>query len=335
MKHKGFHGWSFLFPQGPSKEWSEPMERNQQLGCQPTPTAKDAPSPFGGRVRPLFAVRKLPCKSAFGIPVPVLFVNKELPMSFATLTPARTRRPSLRQTTRPRLSVNVGDKERLLSFLGGSALGLYGLSRFSWGGLALAAVGGSLIYRGMSGHCSLYQALDVSTATPRGPATSIRAGHGVKVEESTIVGRDAATLWHFWRKLENLGRFMQHLERVEELDERRSRWVACGPLGYPITWEAEIINEKENELIAWRSVDDSNVDTAGSVHFRELPHGRGTEVRVVLKYDAHAAQLAAPLARIMGQSPQQQIHEDLRRFKQVMESGETATTESQPRGQCG
>jgi uncharacterized membrane protein len=106
-------------------------------------------------------------------------------------------------------------------------------------------------------------------------------------------------------------------------------------MGYSIEWEAEIINEKENELIAWRSVDDSEVDTAGSVHFRELPHGRGTEVRVVLKYDAHAAQLAEPLARIMGASPRQQIHEDLQRFKQVMEAGEVATTEGQPRGQCG
>jgi uncharacterized membrane protein len=263
-----------------------------------------------------------------------MFVNKEFSMSTATLAPVRTRRPSLRQTSRPTPPVNVGDKERLLSFLGGSALGLYGLSRFSLSGLALAAVGGSLIYRGMSGHCSLYQALDVSTATPRGPATSVRAGHGVKVEERTIIGRDAATLWRFWRKLENLGRFMQHLEHVEEHDEKRSRWVARGPLGYPLTWEAEIINERENELIAWRSVDDSEMDTAGSVHFHELPHGRGTEVRVVFKYDTHAAQLAEPLVRIMGESPQRQLREDLRRFKQIMESGEAATTEGQPRGQC-
>jgi uncharacterized membrane protein len=251
------------------------------------------------------------------------------------ITPSRMRRPPLRQAQRrPAPAVNVGDKERLLSFLGGSALGLFGLSRFSLGGLALAAVGGSLVYRGMSGHCSLYKALDVSTATPRGPATSVRAGHGIKVEESILINRDAATLWRFWRKLENIGRFMRHLERVEEHGERRSHWVARSLMGYTPQWEAEIINEKEKELIAWRSVDDSEVDTAGSVHFRELPHGRGTEVRVVLKYDAHAAQLAEPLARLMGESPRQQIHEDLQRFKQVMEAGEVATTEGQPHGQC-
>jgi uncharacterized membrane protein len=241
----------------------------------------------------------------------------------------------MRRTVSQAPRINVGDTERLLSILGGAALSLFGLSRRSLGGLGLAAVGGSLIYRGTTGDCPYYRSLGVSTALPIGSATSVRAGHGVKVEESITINRDAATLWRFWRKLENIGRFMQHLERVEEIDERRSRWTACGPLGVKLEWEAEIINEKENELIAWRSVDNSQVDTAGSVHFRELPHGRGTDMRVVFKYDAHAAQLAAPLARLLGQSPRQHIHEDLRRFKQVMESGETATIEGQSRGRRG
>jgi uncharacterized membrane protein len=262
----------------------------------------------------------------------VIFVKKELPMSSATLTRARMRRPSLRQTTRPAPKVNVGDKERLWSFLGGTALGLYGLSRFSLGGLALAAVGGSLIYRGVTGHCGLYQRLDINTVPPVGPATSVRAGHGVKVEESVLINRDVATLWRFWRNLENVGRFMRHLEHVEEHDARRSHWTARDPLGRHFQWEAEIINEKENELIAWRSVEGSEVDTAGSVHFRELPHGQGTEVRVVLKYDAHANQLAEPIARLLGESPRQQIHEDMQHFKQVMETGTAATIERQPRG---
>lgn len=255
-------------------------------------------------------------------------------MSTATAS-TRSARPRLRKEQRSASSVNVGDKERLFSLLAGSALGIYGLSRFSLAGLGLAAAGGSLLYRGVTGHCGMYQALGICTATPRGPATSVRAGHGIKIDESTIINRDAATLWQFWRKLENIGRFMCHLERVEEHDPQRSHWEARGPLGYRIHWEAEIINEKENELIAWRSVDGADVDTAGSVHFRELPNGRGTEMRVVLKYDARTAQIAEPLARMMGESPQQQIHDDLRRFKQVMEAGEVATTEGQPHGQCG
>lgn len=228
------------------------------------------------------------------------------------------------QAQRPASHINIGDKERLFSILGGAALGLFGLSRRSLGGLALAAVGGSLVYRGMRGHCTCYQMLGVNTAPPVGSATSIRAGHGVKVEEGVFINRDAATLWRFWRKLENIGRIMRHLQRVEEIDERRSHWVARGPLGFDLEWEAEIINEKENELIAWRSVDDSKVDTAGSVHFHESPNGRGTELRVVLKYDAHAAQLADPLARLLGASPRQQIRGDLEHFKHVMETAEPA-----------
>jgi len=222
----------------------------------------------------------------------------------------------------------------MLSVLSGGALGLFGLTRGSLGGFALAAIGGSLLYRGMTGHCSLYQSLDVSTATPRGPAASIAAGHGVKVEDSIIISRDPTVLYQFWRDFENLGRFMKHLHKVEVRDQRRSHWVAHAPLGFTFAWDAEVINEKENELIAWRSVEGSEVDTAGSVHFRVLPHGRGTEVRVVLKYDGHAAQLAAPLARLLGESPRQQIHDDLRRLKQAMEAGELATIEGQPRGVC-
>ncbi|HWG45598.1 MAG TPA: SRPBCC family protein [Gemmataceae bacterium] len=255
-------------------------------------------------------------------------------MQATATAPSRMRHPSLRQHTRPAPSVNVGEKERMLSVLSGGVLGLLGLARGSLGGLTLAAVGGSLLYRGITGHCYLYQSLDVSTATPRGPSASIAAGHGVKVDESIIINRDPSVLYSFWRNFENLGRFMQHLESVEVRSDGRSHWRARGPMGMTFAWDAEVINEKENELIAWRSVDGSEVDTAGSVHFRVLPNGRGTEMRVVLKYDGHAAQLAAPLARLLGASPRQQIHDDLRRFKQVMESGELATIEGQPRGQC-
>jgi uncharacterized membrane protein len=247
---------------------------------------------------------------------------------------SRIRGSERRPAERPAPYVNVGDKERLLSLLGGATLSLFGLSRRSLGGLALAAMGGSFIYRGVTGHCGGYQRLGISTASPIGSATSIRAGHGVKVEEGIVINRDPGTLWSYWRKLENLGRFMRHLECVEEIDNRRSRWVASSALGLKLEWQSEIINEKENELIAWRSVEGSQVDTAGSVHFRELPNGRGTEVKVILKYDAHAAQLAAPLARLLGTSPCQQIHEDLQHFKQVMETGEVATIEGQPRGRC-
>lgn len=231
--------------------------------------------------------------------------------------------------------INVGDSERWLSLVGGGLLGIYGLTRRSLGGLALAAAGGSLAYRGVTGHCSLYGALGLNTADHRGPATSIPAGHGVKVEESVIINRDPADLYRYWRNLENLGRFMHHLERVERIDDRRSRWVARGPLGAPVSWEAEIINDKPNELIAWRSREGSTVDTAGSVHFRRLPDGRSTEVRVVLKYDPPAGKAGAAVAGLLGASPECQIREDLQRLKQVMETGGASTSSGQPAGQRG
>jgi uncharacterized membrane protein len=127
-------------------------------------------------------------------------------------------------------------------------------------------------------------------------------------------------LYRFWRDFENLGRFMHHLQGVR-VEGNRSHWIACGPLGTRFEWDAEIITERPNELIGWRSLPGSAIDTAGSVHFRELPGEGGTEVRVVLKYDPPAGKAGAAVARLFGQSPQGQIREDLKRLKAFMETG--------------
>jgi uncharacterized membrane protein len=99
-----------------------------------------------------------------------------------------------------------------------------------------------------------------------------------------------------------------------------------------VEWDAEIVTDKPNEVIAWRSLDGSDVDTAGSVHFRELPGGRGTEVRVELKYDPPAGKLGTAVAKLFGLSPEAQIRADLRRFKQILEAGEVPSTAGQPHG---
>jgi uncharacterized membrane protein len=244
--------------------------------------------------------------------------------------------PRQRETTRPTnvRHLNVGDTERLASALGGGALAAYGLSRGTLGGLALAVLGGSLVQRGVTGHCSLYGALGVNTAEKHGARASIPATHGVKVEHSITVLRPREELFRFWRNFENLPRVMRHLESVRNTGGNRSHWVARGPLGTRFEWDAEVITEKENELIGWRSLEGSEVDTAGSVHFIPAPGNRGTEVKVVLKYDPPAGKVGAAVARLFGQAPEQEIQEDLRRFKSVMETGTVATTEGQPRGQC-
>jgi uncharacterized membrane protein len=247
--------------------------------------------------------------------------------------PTCTSQPGEREHRHEGRPVNVGDTERWLSLLGGGALALLGLSRRSLPGLGLAAVGGSLLYRGASGHCSLYNALGVTTAEPHGPATRIPAGHGFKVEESVLVNRPAADLYRYWRNFENLGRFMQYLESVTT-HGNRSHWVARGPLGLKVEWDAEIITERENEMIGWRSLEGGGVETAGSVHFQPQPHDRGTLVRVSLKYDPPGGKAGGVIAGLFGRAPESIIREDLRRFKRVMEAGEIPTTSGQPRGTC-
>jgi len=194
-----------------------------------------------------------------------------------------------------------------LSLLGGGALGVYGLSRGNLAGLGLAALGGALFYRGVTGHCNLYGALGLDTSGPHGPATSVPAGHGVKVEESVTINRPVEEVYRFWRNFDNLSRFMHYLDSVKDLGNNRSHWVARAPLGMSIEWDAEVINDKPNDMIAWRSLEGSEVETAGSVHFRSLSFGRGTEVRVSLKYNPPAGKAGAAVARLFGRSPEAEI----------------------------
>jgi uncharacterized membrane protein len=236
------------------------------------------------------------------------------------------------QDGRQSAGVNVSDPERLLMVLGGGALALYGLSRGTLGGAALGLAGGVLAYRGVSGHCPVYRALGINTAEKRGRATSVAAGHGVKVSRSMTINRSREDLFRFWRNFENLPRFMSHLESVQTTGDKRSHWVAKAPLGRAVAWDAEIITERPNELIGWRSLEGSEVDCAGSVHFLPALGGQGTEVHIVLKYDPPGGRFGAAMAWLFGEAPEQQIQEDLRRFKQIMEAGEVPTRYGQPAG---
>lgn len=232
-------------------------------------------------------------------------------------------------------SANVGQTERWASAIGGGALAIYGLTRGSLGGIALALVGGALVQRGVSGHCGVYDAMNFSTAEGSARSSenvSVPGDRGTKVEKSVTINRSPEELYAFWRNFENLPRFMNHLESVRVTGEKSSHWVATAPAGTTVEWDAEIFNERANELIAWRSLEGADVDSAGSVHFEPATGGRGTVVRVILKYDPPGGVVGAAVAKLFGENPEQQIDEDLRRFKQVMETGETATTEGQPSG---
>ncbi|HEX8560712.1 MAG TPA: SRPBCC family protein [Pyrinomonadaceae bacterium] len=226
-------------------------------------------------------------------------------------------------------TTNVGQTERWASMLGGGALALYGVTRGSLGGIALALLGAALVQRGVSGHCNLYEAMNFSTAGDaalrNSENVSVSGDRGTKVEKSVSINRPAAELYSFWRNFENLPRFMNHLESVTVTGGDRSHWVAKAPAGTSVEWDAEIYNEKEGELIAWRTLEGSQVASAGSVRFE--PAGEGsTTVRVSLKYDPPGGKLGSLVARLFGENPDQQIEEDLGRFKQLMESGGASST---------
>jgi len=226
--------------------------------------------------------------------------------------------------------VNVGEGERWASTVGGALLALYGLSgRGLFSNLVLPALGGMLVYRGVSGHCHLYGAMGVDTSEKHGERTAVEAGRGEKIEVSVFINRPPQDLYRFWRDLSQLPQVMSHLEEVRELDGRRSHWKSKVTMGMRVEWDAEIINDRPNEVIAWRSLPGSEINTAGSVHFVSAGAGRGTEVRVSLKYDPPGGKIGATIAGWVGASPEEQVREDLNRFKRLMEAG--AITQSATR----
>ena len=221
---------------------------------------------------------------------------------------------------------NVANVERWLSVIAGSALVAYGLKRRTIAGLVLSGIGGVLVWRGTSGHCIVYEALGISTAGERNDAqVSIPYGRGIRVEKSVMIQSRPEQLYEFWRNFENLPLFMTHLKSVKVIDDKRSHWVAKGPARIKAEWDAEIINEIPNELIGWRSVEGSRVDNAGSVHFTRASGGRGTRLKVVLRYDPPAGTVGATIAKMFGEDPAHQVQEDLRRLKKLIETGEIAS----------
>lgn len=164
------------------------------------------------------------------------------------------------------------------------------------------------------------------------PKAILPAGEGIKVEDAVTINKPASELFTFWRNFANLPQFMKHLETVTVTDAKRSHWVAHAPLGKTVAWDAEIINERPGRLIAWQTLPGADVSSAGTVRFEHAPGERGTEVRVSLEYKPPAGKVGAVVAKLFGEEPQQQVSSDLRRFKQLMETGEVATLEGQPAG---
>lgn len=172
---------------------------------------------------------------------------------------------------------------------------------------ALAAIGGYVFYKRM--------------ASRTGP------GNGaIHVTKSVTIERPVGQIYRYWRNLENLPRVMGHLESVRELPDGRSHWIAKGPVGTKIEWDAEILVDRENEIISWRSVEGATVPNEGTVRFKDIGNGQRTEVKVAFTYHPPGGAVGAGIAKLFGEEPSKQVDDDLRRLKRELETGSLMTS---------
>jgi uncharacterized membrane protein len=205
----------------------------------------------------------------------------------------------------------------------GAALVALAARERSWRTLGIAAAGAPLIYRGATGHWPVPEAISQRASDAVAP---------VPIETAVTIARPAEELYSFWRQLGNLPRFMKNLDSVTKIDERRSHWVGKSPLGLKLEWDAEILEEREGKLLSWCSLPGSDVHNAGTVFFDPSPAGRGTVVRVSLDYQVSGHLLGQAVGKMLRGTTQQQVREDLKRFKELLETGEIATTNGQSHG---
>jgi uncharacterized membrane protein len=180
-------------------------------------------------------------------------------------------------------------------------------------------------------------AMDVraGVAPRRGVSSEALPGTGGRrrVLQAVTVNRPPGECYRFWRDFESFPRFMRHVEEVRVIDDTRSHWRASAPAGRHVEWDAEIVTDEPDRLLSWRSAEGSDVYNSGAVRFWPAPGGKGTLIEVEMEYRPPAGKAGAMLAMLFGEEPSQQIEGDLRRFKQLIETGEVPTTRGQPHGQ--
>jgi len=207
--------------------------------------------------------------------------------------------------------VQPASSQRLGALIGGGSLALFGLSKRSKSGLALAAAGGALVYMGVKAD---------------------RLPRVLTAQTSMLVNCSAEEAYKFWRNFENLPLFMRHLESVIVSSGGQSTWTALGPMGSRIIWDAEIVGEREKESIEWRSLPGSILFVDGSVKFEQAPANRGTLIKVEMRYRPRPGAMARAVAKMLGKFPNFIIRQDMRRFKALIETGEIPTIEGQTHG---
>lgn len=214
---------------------------------------------------------------------------------------------------------NVSNSERAVSTIGGAIIALYGLGKRNAATPYLLFLGGALIARGVSGQCKLYDRLGIDTSRGYGKP-GVRGNKGIRMEKSIEVNIPPAQVFGYWRHLENLPVFMPHIKSVKRTDDGISHWKVEGPAGIPLEWDAEIINERPGEMLAWQSLPGAQLQSAGTVRFAPANSGAATLVTVVLQYQPPGGRIGAALAGVLGESPDQQLEADLVRFRDWVEA---------------
>jgi uncharacterized membrane protein len=213
--------------------------------------------------------------------------------------------------------MNVDNQERAGSILAGAACIAAALSRSRLSRWLLFGIGASLVSRGASGYCPLFHALGIDRRDLR-ERDGVPGNQGLRIEHTVDIQCPAPDLYLFWRTVQQLPRILRHVESVQPTDEWHSHWVARGPLGPPLEWDAEIINERENELIAWQSVHGASLKNAGSVRFDAIADNL-TRVKVCLELQPVGGTAALAVARLFGTDPQHELEHDLERFRDFAE----------------
>lgn len=203
------------------------------------------------------------------------------------------------------------------AMLAGTALSIYGWTRKSASGAALGVAGGAIALK----------------AASAGPIADL-IGSEITAGSSVTIMRPAEELYAFWKDAESVSQWMGHIDRATRLDEAHVHWVRPHPGSGTLEWTTEVTQDIANHAIAWRtaSASDSDHEVSGRVEFKEVAAGRGTLVTLTLRYKLRGGLLHSGAASIIGQDPAQEIRENLRRFKMLMEAGEVATINGQCHG---
>lgn len=214
---------------------------------------------------------------------------------------------------------NLGKNERILSVVGGGVLAALGVRAKGVRGTILGLAGATLVHRGVTGYCQVYGALGVGGSREK-PAAPDAEG-GFSGTAATAINRPASELYEFWRDFTTAPRFRDSITTVEMIDENTSRWTAAGPMGRSFQWTSRVTEDRPGEFIAWESIPPSDVPNRGSVRFIPFGNGRQTEVHYTVEIDTPGGVVGKAILSLFHQAPQALMEEDLRHFRQLMESG--------------